>query len=108
MPHPKFRVEGDALRIDLPVTLDEAVLGAKVRVPTLDSPVSVTVPPNSNGGRTLRLKGKGLPRASGGIGDMLVTIRIVLPEDSDPDLESLAEKWRNGKRYSARDPGFDD
>jgi DnaJ-class molecular chaperone len=108
VPHPKFRVDGDALRIDLPVTLDEAVLGAKVRVPTLDSPVSVTVPPNSSGGRTLRLKGKGLPRAGGGIGDMLVTIRVMLPEGGDPDLEALATKWRDAKRYSVRDPSFDD
>jgi DnaJ-class molecular chaperone len=108
VPHPKFRVEGDALRIDVPVTLDEAVLGAKVRVPTLDGPVSVTVPPNSSSGRVLRLKGKGLPRAGGGIGDMLVTLRIVLPEGGDPELEALAKKWHDAKRYTARDHGFED
>jgi DnaJ-class molecular chaperone len=108
VPHPKFRVEGDALRIDVPVTLDEAVLGAKVRVPTLDGPVSVTVPPNSSSGRVLRLKGKGLPRAGGGIGDMLVTLRIVLPEGGDPELEALAKKWHDAKRYIARDHGFED
>jgi DnaJ-class molecular chaperone len=108
VPHPKFRVEGDALRIDVPVTLDEAVRGAKVRVPTLDGPVSVTVPPNSSSGRVLRLKGKGLPRAGGGIGDMLVMLKIVLPEGGDPDLEALAKKWHDNKRYSAREPGFED
>jgi DnaJ-class molecular chaperone len=108
VPHPKFRAEGDALRIDVPVTLDEAVLGAKVRVPTLDGPVSVTVPPNSSSGRVLRLKGKGLPRAGGGIGDMLVTLRIVLPEGGDPELDALAKKWHGAKRYAARDPGFED
>jgi DnaJ-class molecular chaperone len=108
VPHPKFRVEGDALRIDVPVTLDEAVLGAKVRVPTLDGPVSMTVPPNSSSGRALRLKGKGLPRADGGIGDMLVTLRIALPEGGDPELEALAKKWHDAKRYKARDHGFED
>jgi len=108
VPHPKFRAEGDALRLDLPVTLDEAVLGAKIRVPTLDGPVNVTVPANSSSGRVLRLKGKGLPRADGGIGDMLVTLRIVLPEGSDPELEALTKKWREAKRYAARDRGFED
>jgi DnaJ-class molecular chaperone len=92
----------------VPVTLDEAVRGAKVRVPTLDGPVSVTVPPNSSSGRVLRLKGKGLPRAGGGIGDMLVMLKIVLPEGGDPDLEALAKKWHDNKRYSAREPGFED
>jgi DnaJ-class molecular chaperone len=108
VPHPKFRAEGEALRIDVPVTLDEAVLGAKVRVPTLDGPVSVTVPPNSSSGRVLRLKGKGLPRADGTIGDMLVSLKIVLPEGGDPELEALAKKWHEAKRYKARDHSFED
>jgi DnaJ-class molecular chaperone len=102
VPHPDFRVEGDMLRRDVAITLDEAILGAKVRVPTLDGPVTLTVPPNSSGGRALRLKGKGLPRAGGGRGDMLVNLRIVLPEGGDPDLEALMTKWRAGHRYSAR------
>ncbi len=103
VPHPVFRVEGDALRRDVSITLDEAVLGAKVRVPTLDGPVTLTVPPNSSGGRALRLKGKGLPRAGGDHGDLLVSLRIVLPEGGDPDLEALMQKWRGAHRYQARD-----
>jgi len=83
-------------------TLDEAVLGGKVRVPTLDGPVTLTVPPKTNGGQTLRLKGKGLPRA-GGRGDLLVTLKIVLPEGGDKDLEALMKTWRETKRYSVRD-----
>ena len=75
VPHPLFRVDGDTLRREIAVTLDEAVLGAKVRVPTLDGPVTLTVPPKSSGGRTLRLKGKGLPRAGGGRGDLLVALQ---------------------------------
>jgi len=103
VPHPVFRVEGDTLRRDVSVTLDEAVLGAKVRVPTLDGPVTLSVPPNSSGGRALRLKGKGLPRAGGDRGDLLVSLRIVLPEGGDPDLEALMQKWRGAHRYRVRE-----
>jgi DnaJ-class molecular chaperone len=103
VPHPLFRVDGDTLRRDISITLDEAVLGAKVRVPTLDGPVTLTVPPKSSGGRALRLKGKGLPRPGGGRGDLLVTLRIVLPEGGDDDLDALMKKWRAQHRYQARD-----
>ena len=103
VPHPLFRVDGDALRRDIAITLDEAVLGAKVRVPTLDGPVTLTVPPRSSGGRALRLKGKGLPRPGSGRGDLLVTLRIVLPEGGAEDLEALMKKWREQHRYQVRD-----
>jgi DnaJ-class molecular chaperone len=103
VPHPLFRVDGDALRRDISITLDEAVLGAKVRVPTLDGPVTLTVPPRSSGGRALRLKGKGLPRPGGGRGDLLVTLRIVLPEGGDEDLDALMKNWRAQHRYQVRD-----
>jgi len=103
VPHPIFRVEGDALRVDLPVTLDEAVLGAKVRVPTLEGPVTITVPANSDGGRPMRLKGKGLPKADRKRGDLLVSLRIVLPKGGDAELESLMKAWRDSHRYSARE-----
>ncbi len=103
VPHPLFRVDGDTLRREISVTLDEAVLGAKVRVPTLDGPVTLSVPPKSSGGRALRLKGKGLPRSGGGRGDLLVTLKIVLPEGGDGELEALMKKWRETKRYTARD-----
>jgi DnaJ-class molecular chaperone len=85
VPHPLFKVEGSDLRLDLPVSLDEAVLGAKIPVPTLSGKVQVTVPPQSSSGRVLRLKGKGLP-AKAGHGDLLVTPRIVLPDSRDPEL----------------------
>ena len=102
VPHPLFRADGDTLRRDIAITLDEAVLGAKVRVPTLDGPVTLTVPPKSSGGRALRLRGKGLPRAGGDRGDLLVTLRVVLPEGGDEDLEALMKKWRAQHRYQAR------
>ena len=101
VPHPHFRVEGDTLRRDVNVSLDEAVLGGKVRVPTLDGEVSLNIPANSTGGRALRLKGKGLPVSTGGRGDLLVTPRIVLPEKPDPELEALMQKWREAGRDKA-------
>jgi DnaJ-class molecular chaperone len=102
-PHPLFRIDGDNLRRDLNVTLDEAVLGAKIRVMALDGPVTLTVPPKSTGLGALRLKGKGLPKADASRGDLLVSLRIVLPEGGDPELEALARKWRAETRYSVRD-----
>ena len=107
VPHPKFKLDGDALRLDLPLTIDEAVLGAKVRVPTLEGAVALTIVPGSNAGRTLRLKGKGLPNATGGNGDLLVTIRIVLPEEADKELEEFLREWRKTHAYSVRADDFE-
>jgi DnaJ-class molecular chaperone len=101
MPHPYFRTEGSNLRLDLPITLYEAVLGAKVRVPTLDGAVELAIPPGTGAGRTFRLKGKGMS-SKGMPGDLLVTARIVLPEGQDPDLETLMRKWRERKPYDPR------
>jgi DnaJ-class molecular chaperone len=106
VPHPLFKVEGADLRLDLPVSLEEAVLGAKIPVPTLSGKVQVTIPPNSSSGRALRLKGKGLPTDSGH-GDLLVVPRIALPERADGELEALMKKWREEKRPSVRGRGFD-
>jgi DnaJ-class molecular chaperone len=99
--HPLFKRDGANLRLELPVTLYEAVLGGKVRVPTLDGAVELAIPPGTSSGRTLRVKGKGLP-GKDGAGDLYATIRIVLPESSDADLEDLMKKWRDGKAYDPR------
>jgi DnaJ-class molecular chaperone len=99
--HPFFKVDGSDLRIDLPITLYEAVLGAKVRVPTLGSAVELSIPKNTSSGRTFRLKGKGLPK-SGGTGDLFVTTRIILPDGNDSELEALMQKWRDGHPYNPR------
>src|SRR5690606_9144556 len=78
---PVFRRDGRHIRLDLPVTLYEAVLGARVKVPTLDGPVEVTVPAGANTGKVLRLKGKGVPAADGQpAGDMLATLKVILPD----------------------------
>jgi DnaJ-class molecular chaperone len=106
VPHPLFKPEGADLRLDLPIGLDEAVLGAKIPVPTLSGKVHVTIPPGSSSGRTLRLKGKGLPKPAGDHGDLLVTPRIVLPEGADGELEALMKKWREGKRPDPRGKAF--
>jgi DnaJ-class molecular chaperone len=100
-PHPLFHRDGADLRLDLPVTLYEAVLGAKVRVPTLDGAVELAIPAGTNTGRTFRLKGKGFP-AKDRKGDLLATIRIMLPETPDPELEELMRKWRDAKPYDPR------
>jgi DnaJ-class molecular chaperone len=100
-PHPFFKVEGSDLRLDLPITLYEAVLGGKVRVPTLGSAVELSIPKNTSSGRIFRLKGKGLPKA-GDAGDLFVTIRIMLPDGNDAELEALMQKWRNTHPYNPR------
>jgi DnaJ-class molecular chaperone len=100
-PHPLFERDGANLRLQLPVTLYEAVLGGKVRVPTLDGAVELAIPPGTNAGRTFRVKGKGLA-SKDGPGDLYATIRIVLPDQSDPDLEELMKTWRDGKPYDPR------
>jgi DnaJ-class molecular chaperone len=100
-PHPLFKIDGSDLRIDLPITLYEAVLGGKVRVPTLGSAVELSIPKNTSSGRTFRLKGKGLPKA-GGTGDLFVTTRIILPDGNDAELEALMQKWRDSHPYNPR------
>ena len=102
-PHPLFRVEGRDLRLDLPITLYEAVLGAKVRAPTLSGAVEITVPAGTSSGRVLRLRGKGLPGAGeAAAGDLLVTLRIALPQGEDKALAELMREWRDEKPYDPR------
>jgi DnaJ-class molecular chaperone len=100
-PHPLFKPDGSDLRLDLPITLYEAALGGKVRVPTLDGAVELAIPAGTNSGRTFRLKGKGL-KAKSGTGDLLATVRIVLPEGADDAFAELMKKWRDSKPYDPR------
>jgi len=104
-PHPVFKVDGQNLRLELAVTLYEAVLGAKVRVPTLDGAVELSIPANTSSGRVFRLKGKGLP-GKPAAGDLYATVKIVLPDGKDAELEELMKKWRDEKPYDPRkEPG---
>ncbi|HEX3938787.1 MAG TPA: DnaJ C-terminal domain-containing protein [Xanthobacteraceae bacterium] len=100
-PHPVFTLEGLDVRLDLPITVYEAALGAKVRVPTLDKPVEIAIPPWTSSGRTFRLKGKGFP-AKAGRGDLLATVRIMLPERGDAEFEALMKKWQAEQSYDPR------
>jgi curved DNA-binding protein len=91
-PHAFFVREGDDLRLELPVTVPEAVLGTKVEVPTPEGPVTMTIPPRSKNGQILRVRGKGVARRRGGAGDLLVRLAVQLPETGDPRLEELVRQ----------------
>ena len=95
----QFRRDGSDLRTDVPITLYEAVLGSKVRVPTLDGSVELNLPPGIDTGKALRLKGKGLY----GDGDLYANLKVVLPPGGDADLEALARFMRDQKPYKVRD-----
>lgn len=102
-PDPRFVREGDDIHVDVPISLTEAVLGGRVRVPTPTGAVNMTVPKGSNTGATLRLRGKGAPHRDGGHGDEIVKLKIVLPKTVDPDLEAFIESWEAGKRHDPRE-----
>jgi DnaJ-class molecular chaperone len=93
-PHRLFTRKGDNIHLDLPISLDEAVLGGKVKVPTPWGSVSMTVPKWANTGTVLRLKGKGVLRIDGSRGDEFVTLKVMLPEKPDPELENFVARWR--------------
>ncbi len=95
-PHPSLKPEGSDLRAEISVPLEDAVLGGTARVPTLDGAVELKIPPGTSGGRTFRLKGKGLPKKEGGAGDLLATVEIDLGTP-DPELEALMKKRRERK-----------
>ena len=91
--HPFYVREGADIRLDLPITLKEAVTGGKVKVPTVDGPVMLTIPANASSGRTLRLKGKGFTQKGGTRGDQLVRLMIHLPDEGDAALSAFADGW---------------
>ena len=100
-PHPLYQRDGEDLRMELPVALHEALLGAEVTVPTLKGRVSLRIPPETQNGRTIRLGGQGMPRAGGGFGDLFVTVKVVLPTKlTDEDKEAIR---KIGERH-AEDP----
>lgn len=100
-PHKLFRREGADIQVEVPVSLQEAVLGATIRVPTLTGLVDVKVPKNSNTGTTLRLKGKGVPLAAGA-GDQYVRLKVVLPDEPDDSLISFLKEWTEASGFNPR------
>ncbi len=102
-PHRLFTRQDDDIRLEVPISLREAVLGGRIQISTLTGPVMVSVPKGSNTGRILRLKGKGVPRPDGTRGDLHAVLKVVLPERPDPELEAFAERWTGGASYNPRD-----
>jgi DnaJ-class molecular chaperone len=101
--HPYYRREGRDIRLDLPVTLAEAMMGAKIKVPTLYGPVTLTIPDNSNTGTVFRLKGKGLPQQGlADAGDLLVTLSVRLPDKTSGPLADAVRKWEANNPYHPR------
>ena len=100
-PHAFFRRDGDNVRLDLPISLDEAVHGGKVKVPTVEGAVMLTIAPGSSSGKTLRIPGKGFSRKDGSRGDQLVSLEIVLPE-GDADLVKRLEGWSDSRAVRAK------
>jgi len=94
LPHPYFTRKGDDIYLDLPISLKQAVLGAKVKVPTPSGVVTAAVPKWSNTGRVLRLKGRGAPRPDGSKGDEYVKLMLMLPQKPDPALEAFVAQWQ--------------
>ena len=102
-PHAQFTRTGDDIAVELPITIDEAVLGAKIEVPTVSGRVQLAIPKGTSSGRIFRLKGKGVHNASAGhTGDQLVSVRIVLPEKIDDKLAYFLSEWRQSHRYDPR------
>lgn len=97
-PHPLFRREGDDLHLEVPVAVHEAVLGARIEVPSLDGPFRFTLPPGTQGGRTFRVSGRGAPTVDGGRGDLVVHARLVLPSQVDEPSRELMREF--GRRNS--------
>jgi DnaJ-class molecular chaperone len=104
-PHAIYRRDGEALVMDVPVTVYDAVLGGKVEAPTPDGPVTLTIPKGSNTGARLRLKGRGLADARGVRGDLFARLVVTLPDMPDAELERFAEDWRKTRSYSPKRRG---
>ncbi|MCZ6832265.1 MAG: DnaJ domain-containing protein [Acidobacteria bacterium] len=102
-PHPVFTRQGDNILCTVPVTISEAAMGARIQVPTVDGTAVLNVPPGTQGGQQLRLKGKGAPSRRGGRGDQLVEIRVLTPDAGDENVRHLLQELANLLPVPARD-----
>lgn len=102
-PDPRFSREGDDISLSVPISLSEAVLGGRIRVPTPTGDVTMSVPKGANTGTRLRLKGKGAPRREGGHGDQYVRLEVVLPSPPDAALEAFVSGWEADKAFDPRE-----
>lgn len=101
-PHKYFERDGNDIFLEFPVTITEALLGAKITVPTVHGPVSVKIPSGSNTGTSLRLNGKGVGGRKGGPGDQYVQLKVMLPDKPDPDLNDFIRHWSQKGDYDVR------
>ena len=101
-PHPSFDRQGDDIRVEVPVTLAEAVLGSRIETPTIDGAAMVTIPAGSNSGTVLRLRGKGMARADGSCGDQYVRLKVVLPTKPDAEFVHFVKHWSVKHPYQVR------
>jgi DnaJ-class molecular chaperone len=101
-PHERFSLQGKDVHLELPISLSEAVQGAKVNVPTIDGPVRISVPPGSNSGRSLRLKGRGVATPGEARGDQYVRLVVMLPDRPDPELAEYVRRWAEKHPYDPR------
>lgn len=105
-PHPQFQRQGDDIAVEVPVALHEAVLGAKIEVPTPTGRVTMTIPAGASSGQVLRLKGKGIANTmTGRTGDQLVTLKLVMPKTIDADLKGFMRQWGEAHAYDPRRTG---
>jgi DnaJ-class molecular chaperone len=102
LPHPRFRREGEDIVMDLPITLAEAALGAKVTVPLLEGKVALNIPKGANTGTKLRVRGKGIPRRDGSRSDVYVVLSVMMPPDVDPELAAFLARWAPSHPYKVR------
>jgi len=100
-PHAMFKREGNNVVIELPITLSEAVAGGKINVPTIDGPVSMTVPAGSNTGTRMRLRGRGIAPKGATAGDQYITLKVMLPKEPDAELSDFIKTW-SGRNYEVR------
>jgi DnaJ-class molecular chaperone len=102
-PHPLFGRDGDNITLEVPISLGEAILGARIEVPTIGGRVTVTVPKGASSGQILRLRGKGIRNSrSGALGDQLITLKIILPSQIDGELERFMSDWMQKHHYDPR------
>lgn len=101
-PHPYFVRNGNDIHVTIPVTIGEATLGGRIKVPTPTGSVMLSVPKGSNSGTILRLKGKGVAHQQGKFGDELISLQVMLPRKSDAALETFLSSWEPGPDYDPR------
>ncbi len=105
-PHPDYTRDGSNILLQLPIGIDEAILGAKIQVPTISGPVNLVIPKGTSSGRKFRLRGKGIRNtATGTVGDQIITVLIAVPDRIDESLSYFMSEWAQSNSYNPREKG---